>query len=267
MNETANLEALSKGVAETARPTVHVQLEPVRTPLIPVSLIPESDQRVRLGELAPGTAHQVLLNHLNNNRFGLFLKRSLDVFGAGLGLLAISPILMVLGLIIKITSRGPIFFAQERVGQNGQIFKMYKLRSMRTDAEAQKAFLMAKNEADGPVFKIKNDPRITPIGRWIRKYSLDELPQLWNVFSGDMSLVGPRPPIPTEVAKYTAWEKLRLTIKPGLTCIWQVSGRSKIGFQQWVMMDVEYIRSWSLMLDIKILSRTLPAVLKGDGAW
>ena len=241
-------------------------MEVVSGALISSSLLDLSG-KLPLSELAPSRAEELLETHLSQNSFGLALKRTLDVVGSGLGILAISPIMLAIALLIKLSSKGPVFFAQERVGKKGETFRMFKFRSMRVDAEAQKEFLIQRNEAEGPVFKIKNDPRVTGIGKWIRKYSLDELPQLWNVFNGDMSLVGPRPPLPVEVTKYTNWERLRLTIKPGLTCIWQVSGRSKIGFAQWVMMDIEYIRNWSFVLDVKILLKTLPAVVKGDGAW
>jgi exopolysaccharide biosynthesis polyprenyl glycosylphosphotransferase len=206
-----------------------------------------------------------LLN--KQGKFPLLFKRTLDVVGALIGLIVLSPLLLLLALIIKLTSNGSVFFSQTRVGEKGKVFKMYKFRSMVTNAEILKISLVGKNEQEGPVFKIKNDPRITPIGKIIRKYSLDELPQLLNVLVGDMSLVGPRPALPKEVEKYNDFHKLRLAMRPGLTCIWQVSGRNKIGFEDWMKMDVKYIKSWSLWLDIKLLLKTVRVVITGDGAY
>ena len=233
--------------------------------LAPTSLISGASRDLNPNN--PNEARAVLIKHLSRKSLQLLAKRLVDILGSGLGMLLLLPLFAIVALAVKLTSKGPIFFAQARVGKDGRLFKMYKFRSMRADAEAHKALLQAKNEASGPVFKIENDPRMTKVGSFLRKFSLDELPQFWNVFTGDMSVVGPRPPIPTEVAQYTEWERLRLSVKPGLTCIWQVSGRSKIAFPQWVAMDIEYIRSWSLILDLKILLRTFSAVLRGDGAW
>ena len=159
-----------------------------------------------------------------------------------------------------------MLFRQKRCGLNGRIFDVLKLRSMHLDAEKRRADLVALNEMDGPVFKIRNDPRITRVGRWLRRLSIDELPQLWNVVRGEMSLVGPRPPIPGEVDEYDVGQRRRLSMRPGITCLWQVAGRNTIGFAEWVQLDLEYIDRWSLLLDTKILLRTLPAVLKGTGA-
>jgi len=156
---------------------------------------------------------------------------------------------------------------QRRIGLNGREFTLYKFRSMVQDAEAQLGQLLALNEMKvGPVFKVKNDPRVTAVGRWLRKTSLDEFPQFWNVLRGEMSIVGPRPPIPAEVQKYERWQRRRLSMKPGITCIWQVSGRSELGFDQWMELDLEYIDNWSLWHDLKILAKTVPAVLTGRGA-
>ena len=182
-------------------------------------------------------------------------------------LLSFLPLLVLMALI-KLGDGGPIFFCQTRVGLRGRHFPMWKFRSMRINAEKMKAELLDKNEmAGGVIFKMKNDPRVTPIGQFIRKYSLDEVPQLWNVLMGDMSLVGPRPPVPSEVALYTPEDRQRLLAKPGLTCFWQVSGRSNIDFCGQVRLDLQYIRSQSLWLDVKLLLKTIPAVLFGGGAY
>jgi exopolysaccharide biosynthesis polyprenyl glycosylphosphotransferase len=196
----------------------------------------------------------------------LLLKRMMDVVLALLGLIVFSPLLVVVGLVIKFTSPGPVLFAQERVGMNKRLFKLYKFRSMYVDAEERRRELEHLNEMDGPVFKIKNDPRMTPIGRFIRKTSIDELPQLLNVLRGQMSLVGPRPPLLAEVDRYDWLYRRRLSIKPGITCLWQISGRNEITFKQWMEMDKAYIDNWSLWLDIKILAKTIPAVLFSKGA-
>jgi exopolysaccharide biosynthesis polyprenyl glycosylphosphotransferase len=197
----------------------------------------------------------------------LILKRALDILVSLVALLIAAPLFILpAAILIRLTSPGPIVFRQKRVGRNGRIFTLYKLRTMRKDAEQLKASLQAQNEVDGPVFKIKKDPRITPVGGVLRKLSIDELPQLWNVLRGDMSLVGPRPPLPAEVAKYERWQRRRLSMRPGITCIWQVSGRSSIAFHRWMEMDLEYIDNWSLGLDFKILLKTIPSVLMSRGA-
>jgi exopolysaccharide biosynthesis polyprenyl glycosylphosphotransferase len=181
----------------------------------------------------------------------------------GLGL----PIWLCIGLAIKLTSPGPIIYKQARVGLNGQIFYMRKFRSMYKDADQRLATLMAQNEAQGPIFKMKKDPRVTPVGRFIRSTSLDEIPQMLSVLKGDMSLVGPRPALPTEVAHYEEWQRGRLAIKPGLTGLWQVRGRSDISFDEGVLMDLYYIENWSLRLYLQILLRTIPAVTLRRGAY
>ncbi len=197
----------------------------------------------------------------------LMAKRLLDVLLA-LFLLAIAlPIVGVIVMAIKLTSGGNVLFRQTRCGLNGRFFTLYKFRTMVEDAEELRADLLHLNEMKGgPVFKLKSDPRVTWFGRFLRRYSLDELPQLWNVLRGDMSLVGPRPPIPEEVAQYQRWQRRRLAMKPGLTCLWQVSGRNELDFDRWMQLDLEYIDSWSPWLDFKILLRTIPAVLSGKGA-
>ncbi len=197
----------------------------------------------------------------------LVCKRLIDVVGATIGLAILGPfVLLPTAIAIKLTSPGPILFGQKRSGVHGRLFRMYKFRSMVTNAEMLKAELEVFNEMSGPVFKMKDDPRVTPLGRFLRRTSIDEFPQLWNVLVGDMSLVGPRPPIPTEVQHYNPWHRRRLSMKPGLTCIWQISGRNKIGFEQWMQLDLQYIDNWSLWLDLKILARTIPVVLTGLGA-
>jgi exopolysaccharide biosynthesis polyprenyl glycosylphosphotransferase len=196
----------------------------------------------------------------------LAVKRAIDIVGAGLGLMLAAPLLAVAAIAIKLSSPGPVLFRQSRAGLHGRSFEMLKLRTMCCDAEERKWELLHLNEMDGPVFKIRKDPRITLVGRLLRHYSVDELPQLWNVLTGDMSLVGPRPPIPAEVAQYETSERRRLSMRPGLTCLWQISGRNSVGFADWVKLDLEYIDGWSLAADFKILAKTVPAVLRGTGA-
>jgi lipopolysaccharide/colanic/teichoic acid biosynthesis glycosyltransferase len=194
------------------------------------------------------------------------LKRAIDILGAGLGLLLLLPLLLLVALLIKLTSRGPVLFFQLRSGRGGRPFWMIKFRTMVPDAAALQAKLRARSEQDGPAFKMKNDPRITWLGRFLRKTSLDELPQLWNVLVGDMSLVGPRPLPVAETAACEPWQRRRLDVTPGLTCIWQVRGRSKVSFVEWMRMDLQYVRSQSLPQDLKLLMLTVPAVLMQRGA-
>lgn len=195
-------------------------------------------------------------------------KRLLDILAAGAGLLAISPILLVLALMVKIDSpKGPVFFSQERVGYRGERFHMHKFRSMVPNAEELKAQLMARNEGNGVLFKMANDPRITRVGRFMRRYSLDELPQLWNVFVGDMSLVGPRPPLPSEVSQYEEDVHRRLLVKPGITGLWQVSGRSNLSWEESTRLDLYYVENWSVLGDLLILAKTARAVVGSDGAY
>ncbi len=197
------------------------------------------------------------------------LKRSLDVTLVLGALLVLAPLFALVALAIKLYDRGPVLFWQKRVGLNGRIFEFPKFRSMCVNAEAVRAALMANNQhgSEGVTFKMKRDPRITPIGRLIRRTSIDELPQLWCVLTGDMSLVGPRPPLINEVARYTMKERQRLSVTPGLTCIWQVNGRSEIPFPQQVLMDIDYIQQRSMRTDVKLLAQTLPAVIRGRGAY
>ncbi len=195
------------------------------------------------------------------------LKRVFDLFVGGLGLLALSPLLLLVAAAIKLDSPGPVFYRQQRVGKNGQRFGIYKFRSMRPDADRLLEQLRLHNEADGPLFKMKRDPRVTVVGSFLRRWSLDELPQLINVVTGDMSLVGPRPPIPAEVEQYEEWQFGRLRAVPGITGLWQVSGRSDVSFHDMVRLDLHYIRNWSIALDLEILLRTVPAVLSSRGAY
>jgi exopolysaccharide biosynthesis polyprenyl glycosylphosphotransferase len=197
----------------------------------------------------------------------LLAKRVIDVVASVALIVLLAPLMLLMGTLVKLTSRGPVFFRQVRSGANGRTFVMYKFRSMCENAEALQTRLAGANEMSGPVFKIRNDPRLTPIGVFLRRSSLDELPQLWNVLKGEMSLVGPRPPLPSEVLRYESWQRRRLSMKPGLTCLWQIQGRSELAdFDNWMRLDLEYIDSWSLALDLRILAKTLPAVLSGRGA-
>jgi exopolysaccharide biosynthesis polyprenyl glycosylphosphotransferase len=196
----------------------------------------------------------------------LLLKRAFDFTAALAALVVLSPLLLILAILVKLTSRGPVLYAQTRCGLGGRRFTLYKFRSMRADADLLREELEALNEVDGPVFKIRNDPRCTPVGRFMRKFSLDELPQLINIVMGDMSFVGPRPPLPEEVEKYERWQRRRLRMHPGLTCLWALEGRSKLSFRRWMELDLEYIDHWSMMLDWKILLKTIPIVLVGRGA-
>lgn len=194
-------------------------------------------------------------------------KRAFDLVASLLALIFLSPLLFVIGLLIRLEDGGPVFFKQTRVREFGREFKMFKYRSMCLDAEERLADLLARNQhREGITFKIADDPRITKVGKWLRKFSFDELPQLYNVLVGDMSLVGPRPPVPREVALYSLADRRRLLIKPGITCFWQISGRSEIDFSGQVLLDVKYIETRSFWLDIKILAKTVPAVLGGKGA-
>ncbi|MEN6404765.1 MAG: sugar transferase [Armatimonadia bacterium] len=194
-------------------------------------------------------------------------KRALDVVGASLALLVLGLPMLLVAIAIRLESRGPALFYQWRLGENGIPFRFCKFRSMVVNAEEERANLEQQNEAEGPIFKIRRDPRITRVGRWLRRTSFDETPQLFHVLSGQMSLVGPRPPLLEEVEGYEPWQRERLAVRPGLTCIWQVSGRSDIPFERWVELDIVYVRNRSFWLDLKILLLTIPAVLTGRGAY
>jgi len=198
----------------------------------------------------------------------LFLKRTLDILASALMLILLSPLFALLALLVKIEDGGPVFFAQRRVGRIGREFKMFKLRSMSVNAEARLQEVLKLNQHEqGITFKLKDDPRVTKVGKYLRKFSLDELPQFYNVLIGNMSLVGPRPPVPREVALYTPADRLRLEVMPGITCFWQIGGRSEIDFSGQVKLDVQYIESQSLWLDLKILFKTVPAVVFSKGAY
>jgi len=197
----------------------------------------------------------------------LFVKRAMDIIISGFAITLLSLVFLIVTILIKLTSSGLVMFKQKRVSLNGRKFVLYKFRTMYKDADKKQEELKDHNEMEGPVFKIKKDPRITPLGRVLRKFSIDELPQLFNVFIGHMSLVGPRPPIPEEVEQYNPWQRRRLSMRPGITCLWQVNGRNKIGFEEWMKLDLEYLDNWSLWLDFKILMKTIPVVLFGIGAY
>ena len=227
------------------------------------SFLDVDHQRVGVtwSEARPGLAMQ----SIQHPTFALMLKRMCDITGSLIGLLALLPVFVGCALAVKLTSRGPVFFPQTRVGCGGRKFSCLKFRTMRVGAHAQLELLRAASIQDGPAFKIPQDPRITPVGRLLRKFSLDELPQLVNVLLGDMSIVGPRPPIPTEVDKYAWWQRRRISVKPGLTCVWQVYGRNRVSFKRWVEMDLFYIDNWSLWLDLKLIAHTVRVVLRGTG--
>lgn len=201
------------------------------------------------------------------DQWQLAIKRLLDFFISMVGLIHLSLLFLIVSILIKLTSPGPIFFRQIRAGLNGRRFTLYKFRSMVADAEARRTALNTLNEMEGPVFKLTNDPRLTPLGRWLRKTSIDELPQLINVLKGEMSLIGPRPPLPEEVSQYTPWQMRRISMRPGITGYWQVMGRNRIkDFDRWARLDLKYIDQWSLLLDLKIFLKTIPVVLFGWGA-
>jgi len=196
----------------------------------------------------------------------IFFKRLMDILVSFAGLVASLPLMFIIAVLIKLESKGPVLFRQIRTGLNGRRFVLLKFRSMVHDAEHQRDALEGLNEMSGPVFKLTRDPRVTRAGAFLRRTSLDELPQLWNVLKGDMSLVGPRPPLPSEVKRYARWQRRRLSMKPGLTCLWQTSGRNEVDFDEWMRLDMEYIDTWSLTKDVKIILKTIPAVLFARGA-
>jgi exopolysaccharide biosynthesis polyprenyl glycosylphosphotransferase len=229
-----------------------------------VSFLPQSFSDVSFDEL--GGLPLLRFSTAPKDELLLFVRRCADVLLAASFVTLLSPLFVAIAAGIKLTSRGPILFRQTRCGLHGRPFTFLKFRSMRTNAEALKPDLEPFNEMDGPAFKMINDPRVTPFGRFLRRMSLDELPQLWNILKGDMSFVGPRPAVVEEVRQYAPWQRRRLTMRPGLTCLWQVSGRNELTFEEWMRLDLEYIDNWSLWLDIKIAVMTIPAVLRGRGA-
>lgn len=200
--------------------------------------------------------------------FYRFIKRLVDIIGSSVGLMLLSPLFLIVAILMKREEpKGPIFFSQTRVGKNENQFKIYKFRSMCVDAEAKLADLLKHNEVEGAMFKMKDDPRVTKVGKFIRKTSIDELPQLWNVLKGDMSLVGPRPPLLREVAEYTEYDKQRLLVKPGCTGLWQVSGRNQLGFNEMVGLDLQYIKNLSILNDLRIIIKTVGTIIKPNGAY
>lgn len=202
---------------------------------------------------------------MHKESVGLKMKSTLDFFFSFTVIMLVSPVFLMIAVAIRLEDGGPVLFTQERVGLNGRRFSIFKFRTMVTNAEALKISLQGQNEQTGPVFKITNDPRVTRIGRFLRRTSFDELPQFFNVIRGEMSVVGPRPPIPSEVEKYKKWQKRRLTMKPGITCTWQVSGRNNIPFKEWVKLDLEYIDNWSLTRDAVLILKTIKVILTGTG--
>ncbi len=229
-----------------------------------VNFLPQSLSDVSFDEF--GGIPMLTFSTAPRDELLLFVRRCADFMLALLLLTLLSPVFAAIAVIIKLTSHGPVLFRQSRCGLHGRPFTFLKFRSMTTDAEERKASLAPFNEMDGPAFKMTNDPRVTPVGRFLRRTSLDELPQLWNILRGDMSFVGPRPAVIEEVRQYQPWQRRRLSMKPGLTCLWQVSGRNELTFEEWMRLDLEYIDNWSLWLDLKIALKTIPAVVRGRGA-
>jgi exopolysaccharide biosynthesis polyprenyl glycosylphosphotransferase len=256
--------AVSRGELEKLDETFLVcEEEGVKTRVL-VSFFPHVISRVYLERLR----EMPLLTFSNTpeNEFLLLLKRLLDFAMAVAVAIVLSPVLLVLALVIRLTSDGPVLYRQTRCGLGGRRFTLYKFRSMRRNAHLQRGELTPLNELDGPAFKIRDDPRCTPVGRLMRRFSLDELPQLINILKGDMSFVGPRPPLPEEVTHYERWQRRRLRMQPGLTCLWALEGRNQLNFRRWMELDLEYIDTWSPALDWKILLKTIPVVLLGRGA-
>jgi len=219
-----------------------------------------------LDELRPTVVQPLIRSPRWRSGSRLACKRAIDVVVSAVAMVLLSPFLLILSVLVRVTSPGPVFYRWRVVGEQGHPFLGYKFRSMIMNADDLKGTLAAQNEMLGPVFKLTRDPRVTPLGTWMRRYSLDELPQLYSVLKGDMSLVGPRPPLVTEYAQFTDYQKQKLAVKPGITCLWQVSGRNDVAdFDEWVALDLEYIRNWSLLLDLKILLKTVREVVVGSG--
>ncbi len=250
-------------LAELEPVLVQCDEEGVRTRVV-VNLFRHVNSEMYLDQLGP--IPLLTFSATPHDEVRLAMKRALD-FGLALAALALAgaPLALVAALV-RLTSRGPAIFRQVRCGLNGRRFTLYKLRSMCDDAESRQPELLARSEKGGPAFKMTNDPRLTPLGRYLRRFSIDEWPQLWNVLKGDMSLVGPRPAVPREVDLYQGWQRRRLRMKPGLTCLWVLEGRDGLDFDTWMRLDMEYIDNWSLWLDLKILLRSIPRVLLGQGA-
>jgi exopolysaccharide biosynthesis polyprenyl glycosylphosphotransferase len=243
-----------------------------------LAICKEQGIRTRVAiDLFPAKVSNVSMEFLENvpiltfsttpdHAFSLFVKRIMDIAISVILLAILFPFMLLISILVKLTSKGPVIYRQVRCGLYGRRFVLYKFRSMREGAEDVLWEIKHLNEMDGPVFKMRNDPRVTPLGWHLRRSSIDELPQFWNVLKGDMSLVGPRAPLPEEVKEYSRWQRRRLSVKPGITCLWQVSGRNEIDFHEWMKLDLDYIDNWSLFLDLKILLRTFPVVIFGKGA-
>jgi exopolysaccharide biosynthesis polyprenyl glycosylphosphotransferase len=254
MQELARLEPVIEHCADVGMRT-RVQLE----------FLPAAYSRIYLEKFRD--VQLLSLSSAPDSELRLFFKRVFDVALSVGSLVVLSPLLACIAAMIRMTSPGPVFFQQTRCGLGGRRFTLYKFRSMINDAEQMRAELHQLNELDGPVFKISDDPRITPVGRWLRRLSLDESPQLWNILRGDMSFVGPRPAVPEEVEQYEDWQRRRLRMRPGLTCTWVLEGRNHLDFKRWMQLDLSYIDNWSLWLDVKIFLRTIPIVISGRGAY
>jgi exopolysaccharide biosynthesis polyprenyl glycosylphosphotransferase len=242
------------GLCQEQGVTVLVSLEPLELATGRMALVALSELPMLAFERTP------------NDPWALAAKRLFDIVVSATALILLAPLFALVAVAIRIETPGPVFFLQKRSGLNGRPFKIVKFRSMYADAEQRLGALLARNEMSGPVFKIRDDPRITKVGRFLRRTSIDELPQFWNVLRGEMSIVGPRPPIPDEVRQYQRWQRRRLSVRPGITCTWQVSGRNAISFERWMELDLEYIDNWTLKRDFEIFFRTIPAVLTGRGA-
>ena len=254
MQELARLEPVLQHCADVGMRT-RVQLE----------FLPAAYSRIYLEKFRE--VQLLSLSSAPDSELRLFFKRIFDVALSFAASIVFSPVLLCIAAMIKVTSPGPVLFRQTRCGLGGRRFTLYKFRSMINNAEQLRAELHQLNELDGPVFKISDDPRITTVGRWLRRFSLDELPQLWNILRGDMSFVGPRPAVPEEVEQYEDWQRRRLRMRPGLTCTWVLEGRNHVDFNRWMQLDLTYIDNWSLWLDFKIFLRTIPIVLSGRGAY
>jgi exopolysaccharide biosynthesis polyprenyl glycosylphosphotransferase len=254
LQELARLEPVMQHCADLGIRT-RVQLE----------FLPAAYSRVYLENFRE--VQLLSLSSAPDSELRLFFKRIFDVALSVVSLAVLSPLLLCIAAMIRVASPGPVLFRQTRCGLGGRRFMLFKFRSMINNAEQMRAELHQLNELDGPVFKISDDPRITTVGRWLRRFSLDELPQLWNVFCGEMSFVGPRPAVPEEVEQYEDWQRRRLRMRPGLTCTWVLEGRNHVDFNRWMQLDLKYIDNWSLWLDTKIFLRTIPIVLSGRGAY
>ena len=254
MQELARLEPVMQHCADVGMRT-RVQLE----------FLPAAYSRIYLEKFRD--VQLLSLSSAPDSELRLFFKRIFDAALSFAALIVFSPLLLCIAAMIRMTSPGPVLFRQTRCGLGGRRFMLYKFRSMINNAEQMRAELHQLNELDGPVFKISDDPRITAVGRWLRRFSLDELPQLWNILRGDMSFVGPRPAVPEEVEQYEDWQRRRLRMRPGLTCTWVLEGRNHVDFNRWMQLDLTYIDNWSLWLDFKIFLRTIPIVLSGRGAY